>query len=406
MGELDTMYTDPEGPDEEPEITSLQVINTQDGPGHDPYRGIAQRPFTDKQRAILIKSIDEEREVSIRPDGLIYMPEIKYRRRLNAAFGPGGWALLPVKWAENGKTVICQARLFVDGRFIAEAIGEADYIPHNNSYTFATASEAAKSNALMRTCKDIGIASELWDPDYISEWLKRFALEVWCKTKDGKAKRFWRKKTDPPIDRFPWKEEPGNQPTGRPKAQPKTQPTGSEAVSPAPAAPPQGSGPELDRPALLNEFASLLDQCKVLGIKARRIVSDVAGEVQRRTDIPTGKLVEINALLKQEIERERAEPAVDQEPAEKAQPSAAPAMADDVPLSATKVLPPPWKGMVGMAEALRDKYPTNRAFLDRVSQITFTPDEYERGERITDIHKLTKTGVTTAQTALSKEITQ
>ena len=27
--------------------------------------------------------------------GLIYLPEIKYRRILNQAFGPGGWALMP-----------------------------------------------------------------------------------------------------------------------------------------------------------------------------------------------------------------------------------------------------------------------------------------------------------------------
>lgn len=28
-------------------------------------------------------------------DGLLYLPEIKYRRTLNAAFGPGGWGLAP-----------------------------------------------------------------------------------------------------------------------------------------------------------------------------------------------------------------------------------------------------------------------------------------------------------------------
>lgn len=28
-------------------------------------------------------------------EGLIYLPEIKYRRILNIAFGPGGWALVP-----------------------------------------------------------------------------------------------------------------------------------------------------------------------------------------------------------------------------------------------------------------------------------------------------------------------
>ena len=27
--------------------------------------------------------------------GLIYLPEIKFRRTLQTAFGPGGWALMP-----------------------------------------------------------------------------------------------------------------------------------------------------------------------------------------------------------------------------------------------------------------------------------------------------------------------
>lgn len=30
-----------------------------------------------------------------RADGLLYLPEIKYRRTLNMAFGPGGWGLAP-----------------------------------------------------------------------------------------------------------------------------------------------------------------------------------------------------------------------------------------------------------------------------------------------------------------------
>ena len=29
---------------------------------------------------------------------------------------------------------------------------------------YGKAMEAAKSNALMRCCKDLGVASELWDP--------------------------------------------------------------------------------------------------------------------------------------------------------------------------------------------------------------------------------------------------
>lgn len=37
----------------------------------------------------------EADDIEVKPDGILYLPEIKYRRVLNAAFGPGGWGLAP-----------------------------------------------------------------------------------------------------------------------------------------------------------------------------------------------------------------------------------------------------------------------------------------------------------------------
>ena len=39
-------------------------------------------------------------------DGLIYLPEIKYRRALNKAFGPGGWGLAPRSETNVGPKVV------------------------------------------------------------------------------------------------------------------------------------------------------------------------------------------------------------------------------------------------------------------------------------------------------------
>jgi hypothetical protein len=44
-------------------------------------------------------------------------------------------------------------------RLVAIARGEQEYFDPSG---VATATEACKSNALMRCCKDLGIASELW----------------------------------------------------------------------------------------------------------------------------------------------------------------------------------------------------------------------------------------------------
>lgn len=39
-------------------------------------------------------------------DGMIYLPEIKYRRVLNKAFGPGGWGLAPRSETNVGPKIV------------------------------------------------------------------------------------------------------------------------------------------------------------------------------------------------------------------------------------------------------------------------------------------------------------
>ena len=79
----------------------------------DPYFGISTSTFPQRILSVLLHPVNEQ-DVEIKPDGvcvcvmtfvptcatpnvtgLIYLPEIKYRRILNQAFGPGGWALMP-----------------------------------------------------------------------------------------------------------------------------------------------------------------------------------------------------------------------------------------------------------------------------------------------------------------------
>lgn len=56
-------------------------------------------------------------EVEIKPDGIVYLPEIKYRRILNKAFGPGGWGLVPRSESiVTPKTVTREYALVCNGR--------------------------------------------------------------------------------------------------------------------------------------------------------------------------------------------------------------------------------------------------------------------------------------------------
>jgi hypothetical protein len=53
------------------------------------------------------------------PDGLTYLPEIKYRRILNKAFGPGGWGLAPRTETNVGPKIVSREYALVcQGRYV------------------------------------------------------------------------------------------------------------------------------------------------------------------------------------------------------------------------------------------------------------------------------------------------
>ncbi len=102
--------------------------------------------------------------------------------------------------------------------------------------SYATAAESAKSNCLMRCCKDLGIASELWDPSFVRRWVGENALEVWCQNvgkgpDSGRKKKMWRKRTSPTIDMWPWREEGGFEPVKVEKPRFDRAPAGDALVS-------------------------------------------------------------------------------------------------------------------------------------------------------------------------------
>lgn len=64
------------------------------------FHGMSSSPFSAEQSAILTAELPAD-DIEIKPDGIVYLPEIKYRRILNKAFGPGGWGLAP-----RGETIV------------------------------------------------------------------------------------------------------------------------------------------------------------------------------------------------------------------------------------------------------------------------------------------------------------
>lgn len=80
------------------------------------FYGIASRPATSAQFAALMRPLNVD-DIEVKPDGIIYLPEIRYRRRLNEAFGPMGWGLIPKGDAVVGDSIVTREyALIVDGR--------------------------------------------------------------------------------------------------------------------------------------------------------------------------------------------------------------------------------------------------------------------------------------------------
>ncbi|KAG7120554.1 Mitochondrial genome maintenance protein like [Verticillium longisporum] len=156
------------------------------------YHGLSTAAFPPEVAAHLTTPISPA-DIEVKPDGIIYLPEIKYRRILNAALGPAGWGLVPRgPPVVADRTVTREYALVAQGRFIAQAQGENQFFA---AEALPAAVEGCKSNALMRCCKDIGVASELWDPVFIRAFQKQHAEQVWVEhVVTKKKKQLWVKK--------------------------------------------------------------------------------------------------------------------------------------------------------------------------------------------------------------------
>lgn len=192
--EAETSSSVPEMPDANGQTTAVP------GPTIDwsaSFHGLSTEAFSPELAAKLMTPLDPE-DVEVKPDGIIYLPEIKYRRILNGAFGPGGWGLAPRGELVVGEKVVSREyALVVQGRFVGQARGECPYFGEDG---VSTAGEGCKSNALMRCCKDIGIASELWDPRFIRQFRQKHCREVWVEHVATKKRRqIWLRKDCPPV---------------------------------------------------------------------------------------------------------------------------------------------------------------------------------------------------------------
>lgn len=188
----------PAKPENRISFHDMPIMDQNSGSGinwSDSFHGLGLAPFPKDVGDILLAPLANE-DIEIKPDGLLYLPEIKYRRILNRAFGPGGWGLAPrTETFITAKQVSREYALICQGRLVSVARGEQDYFGGEEKLT--TALEGCKSNALMRCCKDLGIASELWDPQFIRKWKAQYCDEMFAEHVGTKRKKkLWKLKVN------------------------------------------------------------------------------------------------------------------------------------------------------------------------------------------------------------------
>lgn len=143
------------------------------------YEGASDLKLNPEEEKGLLKPFDEA-EIDIRPDGLIYLPTVYLRKRLNQVLGIGQWAL--IRRAEpmiKDNKCIYPAALYIRGKFASESIGGAEYHTSNPNQNWDDVVESARTDALSRCCKDIGLNAECWEPVFGEKWIKKYATKVW-----------------------------------------------------------------------------------------------------------------------------------------------------------------------------------------------------------------------------------
>lgn len=172
------------------------------------YRGAGMTILTKEQSTALAAIFeDKEHDIKTTEAGEVFVGQVHVRRRLNEVVGAGQWALVPVP-DNNGRTfvrespggddekkgsIVClRARLYISGNFISEAIGEQQIV--SSRMTYASACEAAKSDALTRCAKDLSIGWECWDKRWTEAWRNKYCVRVACKDRGEDTKYMWRRK--------------------------------------------------------------------------------------------------------------------------------------------------------------------------------------------------------------------
>jgi len=156
---------------------------------------VGKLKLTKDQIAALRRPV-EDSEVDWRPlekGGPAIIPYLSHngcRDRLDACFGLGGWGMAPMgQPKEKDGVIYVPYALIVDGSPRVFAWGEQAYHANNKQMTYGDALEGAKSNAITRCGKELGVGRDLWSKSYITALKARAGVRAARERESEQAKQ-------------------------------------------------------------------------------------------------------------------------------------------------------------------------------------------------------------------------
>ncbi|KAJ3162933.1 hypothetical protein HDU88_006573 [Geranomyces variabilis] len=164
-------------------------------------------PFAPHTAALLSRPVSTTELEIDQQKGYLYLSEPAYHTLLNTAFGANddddddgvaAWQLIPLSpfhTTSTGKTIYRAYSLLVNNQFVSEAIGDASIVNVNDADDVEEAKRRCDYVALVRCGKDLGIASELWDPRTVNGLRAQVFEQKWVVDQaTQKKKKVWARK--------------------------------------------------------------------------------------------------------------------------------------------------------------------------------------------------------------------
>ena len=178
------------GPPRTPSITTALALRptitetlAQIQPG--PAKGVpAQRSRLQPEQAAILRSPLQRDEVEILPTGILYLPWVSVELRLQVALGAGGYRFvslgeISVEHSRSYDVVMqswaLEASFGAEWIELGRALGRARYYPTNPQIDRGDVVESAKSNAVKKIGKRLGVGLELRSP----QWRRRYR-DTYC----------------------------------------------------------------------------------------------------------------------------------------------------------------------------------------------------------------------------------